>query len=119
MSNKYTFYGWMKNQGSIEPSAKVDKKILAYSAHYFAQNKNSSLEKNFFFNWKLSGFMTLATLAVVIVLMNRQPSLQKNQMTMIDNESPEMILNYKDIELMADASDLSEAEWAVINGSKK
>jgi hypothetical protein len=117
MKSQHTFYSWMKLQSQKMPAENTDRKILAFSDQYFSQQKPAE-EKSIFLNWKLSGFLTLATLAVVIVLMNKQPLIQKSSLVMMENDSPEMILNYKDIELMADASDLSEAEWARINSKR-
>lgn len=105
-----TFYQWLSSRTRQEPTSNVDQKILAYSAEYFRP-----VEKNVFFSWKFSGAVALATVALLVVLVNKSP-LQGPGNALI-SESPEMILNYNDIELMADASTLSDEDWARINAS--
>lgn len=111
MKTKNSFYSWLALKTQTEPAASVDSKILAFSSQYFQKE-----EKSFFAGWKLSGALALTTAAVVIILINKNPSTQPGPALM--SEAPEMILHYNDIELMADASQLSDADWARINGQK-
>lgn len=111
---KTNFYSWLKSQTDKIPPSELDKNILFYSSQFFAEK--AAKEKTSFIHWKISGIAALASIALVLILINREGTPQPAS-TMI-TESPEMILNYNEIELMADAGALSEADWAKINGAK-
>lgn len=111
MKTKNSFYSWLALKTQTVPSAHVDSKILAYSSQYFQKE-----EKSFFNNWKLSGALSLTAAVVVVVMINKnQPA---GSGPVIITEAPEMILHYNDMELMADASQLSDADWARIATQK-
>ncbi len=111
MKTKNSFYSWLALKTQTEPSSSVDKKILAYSSQYM---KNE--DKSIIAVWKLSGALALTVAVVMVVMINKNPPSQPG--SAIISEAPEMILNYNEIELMADASQLSDADWARINGQK-
>jgi|GEM_PF-744329 len=111
MKTNNTFYSWIALKTQTEPSSTADKKILAFSSQYFKKE-----EKSFFALWKLTGAFALTAAVVLVVLINKNSSIQPGSALM--SEAPEMILHYNDIELMADASRLSDADWARINGQK-
>lgn len=110
MKTKTTFYSWLSENTRKQPSSKTDDKILSYAREVFKPEENPAR----LLNWKISGVAVFASIALVIILMNRTPVMQSGDMMLA--ESPEMILNYNEIELMADASQLSESDWAKING---
>lgn len=113
---KNNFYNWLRPLTEKAPSPAVDTKILAYSSQFFSSKEKEKVTVPFLFDWKISSIAVLASVALLVVLINKgtrpQPSL------MMITESPEMVLNYNEIELMADASKLTEADWAKINGTK-
>lgn len=110
MKQQKTFYSWLSLATRKQPSQKTDDKILSYARETLKSEEKASL-----FNWKISGVAAFASIVLIITLMNRTPVKQTGDMMMA--ESPEMLLNYKEIELMADASQLSETDWAKINGN--
>lgn len=112
MKAKNSFYSWLALKTQIGPTATTDAKILAFSSQFLKGKKKSS-----FSNWKLSGSLALTAAVVLIVMINKNPSPMIPGPTLI-SEAPEMILHYRDIELMADASHLSDADWEKINGQK-
>lgn len=109
MKNNRTFYSWLSKATSRQPSSATDDKILAYAREAFKPE-----EKTMLLSWKISGIAAFASIALVITLMYRMPVVQTGDQMMA--ESPEMLLNYNEIELMADASQLSESDWEKING---
>lgn len=108
MNSKNSFYSWLSLKTRKEPPLSVDKKILSYSSQYF-----KSEEKTAFLSWKISFATALASIALIIILMNRTPGTGPALLT----ESPEMVLHYKDMELMADASNLTDEDWTHISGA--
>jgi hypothetical protein len=108
MNSDNSFYSWLSLKTRKGPPSSVDIKILSYSAQYF-----KSKEKTVFFNWKISVAAAFFSVALVILLINRTPGTRPDLMT----ESPEMVLHYRDMELMADASNLTDEDWVHINGA--
>lgn len=100
------FYHWIKKQTTQVPPKYLDEKISSMAREKLIPLKKDSK----IIRWQLSGaFATVAILFFTIM------ASQKNEM---NNESAEMIMNYNTIELMSEASSLSEEEWAQIEGVK-
>lgn len=114
MSNeKDFFYRWLKNNLSVTPSKNLDHKILSMASAHLAGPKDSFFSSR----WKVSGAALLASFLLIFALTPKE-NHQKELSKMVLNESPEMIMNYKTIELMADSSALSDEEWNKIEGVK-
>ncbi|MDD4975242.1 MAG: hypothetical protein PHY93_12865 [Bacteriovorax sp.] len=104
------FYSWMKSKIAHTPPARLDQKILM-----MANNKLNHRKKSF--RWMLpSGAFTASLVALISVSIYFNH--HKNLNSLVLNEAPEMIFNYDKIELMADASSLSDDDWKKIEGTK-
>lgn len=99
------FKSWLKNELINNPPKSLDSKVLLKSRELLVEEKN-------YFTLSLS-VLTMAMFAVLI-FQTRQFSISPAQDPMI-SKSKEMILNYKEIELMADAGSLSDSDWEQIN----
>ena len=107
------FYKWAKKLTTIAPEDHIDQKILSMAALKLIPLKRKSV----FSKWLKPGLIATCTISFMIIVglrINKQSEMSLLSM----NDSPEMILNYKSIELMADAGKLSEEDWIKIEGKK-
>lgn len=113
MKNHYDlFYQWMKQNLSTSPSQTIDENILNMASKKLASAEQSSAPSR----WLKPG-LTLAFGVALVVVVNT--ARQRNKLEkLIITESPEMMLHYENIELMADAGALSEEDWKKIEGNK-
>ena len=107
---KSDFYNWLKkNVNSTSPSPVLDKKILEIA--------NAKLEQKSHELW----FYSLGSFASVVAIF-LVGNLYLNQNSNVHNfafrEAPEMISIYDNVELMADATKLSEQDWKQIEGKQ-
>jgi hypothetical protein len=107
------FYRWMKNNLSEQPSSTLDENILAMASKKLGSAQQSSSLAQ----W-LKPSLTLAFGIALVIVINIYSNRQNEMAKAIITESPEMVLHYKDIELMADAGALSEEDWKKIEGIK-
>jgi len=106
------FYRWMKQNLSTPPSQAVDQNILNMASKKLGSAKQSSILSR----W-LKPSLTLAFGVALVLVVNS--TRQRNELgKLIITESPEMVLHYKDIELMSEAGALSEEDWKKIEGNK-
>ena len=107
---KDSFYDLLKIKINQTPPKSIDQKILMIAKKELNDQKKS-------FNWMMT---TIATSACMILFLVGYSYLvdQKAHDSYVFTESPEMILNYKNIELMADASQLDASDWERIEGTK-
>jgi hypothetical protein len=100
----------MKNQISFAPPIDLDQKILLIAKKKMAKDKVAK-------PWIV---LTSAIAACLIIFLtsNTYINQQKKMSSIVMTEAPEMILNFDQIELMADSSGLSESEWQKVEGSK-
>lgn len=114
MKNHYDlFYRWMKNNLSEKPSSQLDKNILAMAEKELGSGAQSSSSTQ----WLKPG-LTLAFGITLVIVVNIYTNRRYESGKTIITESPEMVLHYKEIELMADAGALSEEDWKKIEGTK-
>lgn len=102
------FYGWMKKSTTLSVPSTLDDKILSLAQAEFRPHKKS-------LNWALPLSAVAASFIIFLagsIYLKQQSSINE----LAFNESPEMILNYDNIELMADASLLSDEDWKNIEG---
>jgi len=113
--DKNYFFKWLKKETSHNPPLELDQKILHNAHAVFSKNQN-----NFRFVKLLKPGLALAlSLAFLIVLNNKfNPQTKGNNQLLSFNESPEMILNYKDIELMAAVGSLNDQDWKKIEATQ-
>jgi hypothetical protein len=109
MSSPKLFFKWLKNETLSLPRKQVDQKILEYAHGRVAK------EKTFTFN-KLLIIPSAIALGLVFFLTTTQ--LNKINQHPI-SESPELIAYYDQIELMNQASSLSDEEWDLIIKEKQ
>lgn len=112
--NSAHFYLWIKNKTLISPSDELDAKILGIAKEKLSPSKKSA----FFFGWQMKGILATFILLFMSYQINHQMNFERDSGKLVINESPEMIMNYSSIELMAEASSLSEEDWAKIERSK-
>ncbi|MDO9181897.1 MAG: hypothetical protein Q7U04_05795 [Bacteriovorax sp.] len=110
MKKDNNFYQWAKTKTSFPPTKVIDYKISLMAREHLASPKS-----NIFSRW-LPITLSLAATALVILTFNIYNSKKIDSQAF--TESPEMLLNFKRIELMADASELSEVEWKKIEGNQ-
>ena len=106
--NEKTFYQWLKSATSVNPSNEVDNRILLIAK----QELHAPPTNPFYFWIKIALPVGVTALFIFLIkIKSNQPDVFNS---VAFTESPEMILNYKQIELMADLGDLSEDEWKKI-----
>lgn len=105
---KENFYSWIKKRTTQSPPSSLDLKILS-----LARNEFRPVGKSF--RWTLP-INTIAASLIIFLAGSIYFQQQINNDNIVLNESLEMILNYDSIELMADASQLSEEDWRNIEG---
>lgn len=103
------FYRKMKEKLSVEPSIEVDQKILEMASRKLGAN-----EKTFSWSVFLKPSLVLAGSALLITVINIKSHKHNDLEKLVINEPAEMVLNYNNIELMADAGSLSEEDWKKI-----
>ncbi len=109
---KSTFSSWLKEKTTATPSIALDEKILSAVR---GELTGASSPSFFAYNWKLTGFAVSASIALAIVLTFKLHEINESK-KMVINESPEMIMNYKNMELMVATADLSDEDWDKIEG---
>ncbi len=104
------FYKSLREKLIQGPPKSLDQKILLLASEKLQSHKNHA-------EWLYlaSGFTTCL---IVFLTISGYFNHQQNFNKQVINESPEMILNFNSIEMMADASVLSENEWKKIEGTK-
>ncbi len=112
---KYYFFEWIKKETSLTPSSQLDQKILKkVHALFPSEQKFYNLKK-----WLNPGVAFALSLTFIFILNNKfHYQLLRNDQLLSLSESPEMILNYKDIELMAAVGNLSEQDWKKIEANQ-
>ena len=105
-----SFFRQLKIKINQIPPKSLDQKILMIAKKELNESKNS-------FDWMMTTIVTSACIIVFVVgypyLINRKPLD-----SYVFKEAPEMILNFKNIELMADATKLNSSDWEKIEDSK-
>ena len=104
------FYRWFKNITEQSPPKLLDQKILIFSKEELNHSKKS-------IHW-IMPTSAISFCLILFVVGNTYFLHQKNLNMLFLSEAPEMILNYDNIELMADASELNADDWKKIEGSK-
>jgi hypothetical protein len=111
------FKNWISEKIMRLPSKELDVLILGQakslmnSKHPKEKSTHFSLDN--LFTSSLGYSSAAITLTIVMALLFKTtPISDKNKLTF--NESPEMIQNYKDIELMVASSELSDQDWEKI-----
>ncbi len=104
MSSPKNFFHWLKKQTLSSPPKTIDQSILEFA------KTNNVANKPFYF----SKYLILSSaLAASIVLLFTTSNLNKiNQPPL--SESPELLAYYDQIELMNQASQLTDNEWDMI-----
>jgi hypothetical protein len=99
----------MKEKLSVSPSIEVDQKILEMASKKLVAKDNA-------FTWSalLKPSLVLAGSALLITIINIKSHKQNDMEKLVMTEPAEMVLNYSNIELMADAGSLSEDDWKKI-----
>lgn len=82
-----------------------------------SQKLNPARQSPILFQWLKPGLALAFGIALVIVV-NIKSNRQNEMSKLVIAESPEMVLNFKNIELMADAGVLSEEDWKKIGGER-
>ncbi len=97
----------------ISPTKELDNKILSMAREKMSPAKSVGIS----IKWKVTSMAILASFVVLFVLTTKNHQ-QKEINRMVFTESPEMILDYNSIELMAATSTLSEEDWNKIESTK-
>lgn len=105
------FFSLIKPFTEEAPASTTDHKILSVARERFNSQKHTLLPI-----WKISGLAVVASIVFILIFF-RSGSTPYNDSVAI-NESLEMILNYNEIELMAESSALSESDWNHLNKVK-
>lgn len=100
------FYRRMKENLTESPSAEIDNKILTMAS----KKLKPDVEPSLLSQW-LKPSLAIAFSVALVIIINIKSNNRNNTNKLLLTESPEMVLNYKDIELMADAGALSEEDW--------
>lgn len=102
---KHNFFEILKDKMTKSPSRDIDQYILKKASDHFETQHRSIIP------WR-SIFVgtTLATLSLVLWLQISEPKISKAMMA----ESPEMLKEMDDIELLVEASQLNEEEWKIV-----
>ncbi|MGZ3856285.1 MAG: hypothetical protein ACXVKO_08520 [Bacteriovorax sp.] len=108
-----TFFQWMKKNTTKSPPRELDERILTLAHEKLGTSKSSSSKTKLI----LSGITVMASFALLLMLTSKNIK-QKEISVYALSESPEMILNYSSIELMAEASALTDEDWHKIEGSR-
>lgn len=112
---KDLFSSWLNKNLSQSPPAELDQRILAMAKRKLIGNIPGPEKRRSKKNPLL--ISVFASILVLIVFSNKTLFPSKiNKMTL--NEPMEMILNYRNIELMADTSELTEEDWSKIESIK-
>ncbi|MBC7715114.1 MAG: hypothetical protein H7177_17345, partial [Rhizobacter sp.] len=100
-----SFYLWIKDHTTENPSRELDAKIKAMAhKHLTATYEPKGL------SWKFIS-LPLGLAAVVAVIINVRVK-QQDELTAMALKMPvEMILNYNEMELMADSAILTDNDW--------
>ena len=108
------FFSWLKVHLEITPEKKLDQLILNE-----AKLKLTSQTNSLHLLWAAPSKLIFACSAVLIIgfIYNQQNGLDKSHQVVL-SESPDMLMNFDSIELMADAAKLSDAEWDKIYDHK-
>lgn len=107
--NNDLFYRRLKEKISVSPSLEVDQHILQMAAKKLG-TRTESYSVATWLKPSLAFASGILLVTIIIIKFQHQNELDKLAM----NESAEMVLNYKNIELMADAGSLSEEDWKKI-----
>jgi hypothetical protein len=105
-NNNNSFYQRLKKQISVSPSLEVDQQILQMASKKLGVKTESSPWSS----W-LKPSLVFACGVLLVTVINIKSHKQNEMDKLAMNESAEMVLNYKNIELMADAGSLSEEDW--------
>lgn len=101
-----SLYRKMKGVLSVFPDKEIDEKILAMASCELKKNSDNS----HVFQWLRPGLaMAFGVVLITVVNVKYYRPREISKLEVID--PPEMVLNYKNIELMADAGKLSEEDW--------
>jgi hypothetical protein len=103
------FKNWLKNNLTVVPKKELSEKIMNLAEKNLSKEAITNENKGDYF-WKLS--MSMAMIAIVFSMTFNKKINHEN--TSFIAESQELILNYQDMELMADASTLSDDDWKKI-----
>ena len=111
MKNKKSdFYQWLKaNTNKSSPSSLLDEKILKLAEFKF--------EKKFNNFWVFS-FGSWTSVIAIFFIGNLYLNTNKSLRSLTLTDSPEMISIYDNVELMTEATRLSEQDWKKIEGSQ-
>jgi protein-tyrosine-phosphatase len=101
MSSPKSFFHWLKKETLASPSNKIDQNILE-----LARAQNATNNPFHFSKYLLA---TSAIAASLIVLFTSSHLNKINQHPL--SESPELLQYYDQVELMNQASELSDQEW--------
>ena len=108
------FFSWLKARLEITPEKKLDQLILSEAKLKFNSQTNS-----LHLLWATPSKFILASSVFLMIgyVYNQKYSLEKPNQVVL-SESPDMLMNYDSIELMADAAKLTDAQWDKIYDTK-
>lgn len=105
-----SFYGHLKKETAVTTPPGIDERILLMAKKELSPSPKYKI-------WLMPATALAASLVLLLTgsmyLINK-----KKQTDFVLMEPSEMILNYDQIELMADASMLSDADWETIESVK-
>lgn len=103
------FKNWLRINIEIEPREQVNKNILNEASLLLGIKQKT----NTFFRPVTISVLSILIIISFIVIEKRDRSqfIGMNKQRNLEDESIEMLLNYNQIELMADASSLDENDW--------
>lgn len=108
---KHYFFKWLKQNTTAQPHTDIDQSILLMAERKLNQIAGHKRQNFFHF----LGFSS--SLLLLVVSINVLTNTKSNTLSLI--EPPEMIMNYNFIELMAEASVLSDEDWNAIEGKNE
>jgi hypothetical protein len=104
LSTPKNFFHWLKNETITSPARKVDQSIVDLANNSIVDKKPVYFSKYL--------IVSSALVASLILLFNTTNLNKINQHPF--SESPELLAYYDQIELMSQASGLSDNEWESI-----
>jgi hypothetical protein len=106
------FYHWMKEQITLEPTRELDQRIRNM-AHEHLVESHFQISNN----WKLIT-VSISFAAVLSTLIVVSMKNQNEVITLATGGPSEMILNYNEMELMADSAILTDRDWDALGITK-
>ncbi len=106
---KPNFFHALKEKMTKEPSRKVDQFILKRASDHFEQKYKSHVPW-----WSIFAGTTVAALGLVLWLQVSENTTSNSKASAMLTESPELLKEMDDVELLVEVSQYSDEEWNIV-----